>query len=732
MDRLGIGVFLVLGCFAVGLWAAGQAADSIPLRPDQTKIHDLQISMISEDICEIQTTGEDPYLLTLPFPKTFDPQKQFMLSFDYISPEPLDLQVFFAPSITETGSVRSSLHVANEWTSFAVNLTESRFFTSGVQYLRLDFGRTAGRILQIRNLFLRPPTVQEKRAFQERSLENQAKRLLENGIRAYLKNTYPCRISRVGVGVDTIQIKGTLTENWDHVYLCEVLPDQVLVGAYAQTEPGMVVFQRSPSLHEFRFAHTLPDKKGDFTLDLPRFIQREGIEQDRLFSRWVIGRKDTRYRGNRYELLSHARWADPPAAIWNGPEEKPKTKKGVGAIGMDRPLEDLDQLGIGCVTVNIVLNDLILPSNLIDAIPYELNGKTYSFNSVAVANLDAILKETARRDIVVAAIILIKKDRRGGGPGNPAGYLAHPKCEDSAIYAMANASQPEGIETYQAVLDFLANRYSREDKLYGRIHHWILHNEVDMGFQWTSAGQIGPLTYMDLYQKSMRIAHLTVRKYNPNAKVFASLTHYWNWTPHPQRGYLPRQLLEILLDQSKAEGDFPWAIAYHPYPQSLLEPKTWQDKRAVFSFETPFITPKNIEVIDAWVKQTRTWHQGKTPRTIWLSEQGFNSPDYSQKALTDQAAGMAYAWQKIKPLDSIEAFIYHNWVDNQHEDGLLLGLRKLPGENQEPKSIWYLYRDLETPNEEAACDFAKTMIGIEDWNVIRYTDPILETNLIEY
>lgn len=732
MDRLGIGVFLVLGCFPVGLWATGQAADSIPLHPDQTKIHDLQLGIPSKEIYEIQTTGEDPYFLTSLLPKTFDPEKQFMLSFDYLSPEELDLQVFFAPSLTETGSVRSSLPVAKEWTSFAVNLSESRFFTAGVQTLRLDFGRAAGRTLQIRNLLLRPPTPQEKRAAQERSLENQAKRLLENGIRAYLKNTYPCRISRVVTDANTIQIKGTLTEDRDHVYLCEVLPDQVLVGAYTHAESDIAAFQRTPSLHEFRFAHTLPDKKGDFTLDLPRFVRREGIEQDRLLSRWVIGRKDTRYRGNHYQLLSHARWADPPPAMWNLSDEKPKTQKGIGALWMDRPLEDLDQLAVRAATVNIVLNELILPANRIDAIPYELNGKTYSFKPSYVETLDRVLREAAGRDMIVAAIILIRKNPAGGGLGNPAGYLAHPKCEDSAIYAMANVSNPEGVEYYQAVLDFLADRYSRQDKQFGRIHHWILHNEVDMGFQWTSAGQIGPLTYMDLYQKSMRIAYLTARKYNPNAKVFISLTHYWNWTPHPERGYKPRQLLEILLDQSKAEGDFPWAIAYHPYPQSLPEPKTWQDNRTVFSFETPFITPKNIEVLNAWVKQKRTFCDGQTQRTIWLSEQGLNSPDYSEQALSDQAAGMAYVWQKIKPLDSIEAFIYHNWVDNEHEDGLLLGLRKLPGENNEPKPIWHLYKALDTPEEDAACEFAKEKIGIEDWNVIRYTDPILETNLTEY
>lgn len=723
---------ILWGCISIGSSVAEEPADLLSLHIDETKTNDLRIQTINEGVYLITTTGSDPYLYTLPFEKSMLSDKQHMLAFEYICPQRMEFQVFFAPSPTETGSIFSSLPPAGSWTAYSLDLNESNTWNQDAKYLRLDFGKDADRTLQIRNLCLRRPTAQERRAAQERSLENQARLLLENGIRAYLKDTYPCQINQVTVSEESIEIKGTIPADQNDLYLCEVALHQTLLGPHSYAGTEQRLSSAFPPLHEFHFFHTLPGKKDDFTLRFPRFVRRKDFLSDRLFSRWLIGRKDTRYRGSRFRLLSHARWADEFPAQWHYPAETPKTKKGIGALGPDRPLEDLDQLGIGAVTVNIVLNELILPANQIDAIPYELNGKTYFFNPERVENLDRLLQEAAQRDIIVAAIILIKKDNRGGGPGNPAGYLAHPKCEDSAVYAMANVTRPEGVEYCQAVLDFLANRYGREDKQYGRIHHWILHNEIDMGVRWTNAGHIGPLTYMDLYHKSMRIAYLTARKYNPNAKIFIPLTHYWNWTPDLERGYLPRQLLEIMLDQSRTEGDFQWAIAHHPYPQSLFEPKTWLDRKVNFTFETALITPKNIEVLDAWVKQKRTFYNGQTRRTIWLSEQGLNSPDYSEQSLAEQAAGMAYFWKKLEPLDSIETFVYHNWVDNQNEDGLLLGLRMLPSEGQEPKPIWYLYKALETPDEDAACDFAKGMIGIENWDQIRYTEPILETNLIEY
>ena len=180
-------------------------------------------------------------------------------------------------------------------------------------------------------------------------------------------------------------------------------------------------------------------------------------------------------------------------------------------------------------------------------------------------------------------------------------------------------------------------------------------------------------------------------------------------------------MLDILLDFSRSEGDFEWAIAYHPYPQDLNEPKSWLDTSVTHDFDTPLITYKNIEVLDAWVKQPRTMYLGCHRRTVYLSEQGLNSRDYSQKSLEEQAAGMAYAWKKLEQLDGIDAFQYHNWVDNREEGGLRIGLRRFPDDAEDPygpKPIWHLYQKLGTSKEDQACEFAKPIIGIKNWDEI--------------
>ena len=117
---------------------------------------------------------------------------------------------------------------------------------------------------------------------------------------------------------------------------------------------------------------------------------------------------------------------------------------------------------------------------------------------------------------------------------------------------------------------------------------------------------------------------------------------------------------------------------------------------------------------------------GEHRRTVHLSEQGLNSRDYSAKSLADQAAGMAYAWNKIKHLESIEIFHYHNWMDHPGEGGLRIGLRKFPDNKDDPmgkKPIWHVYKALGTPDEDNATNFAKEAIGIRDWADIRATTP---------
>ena len=222
------------------------------------------------------------------------------------------------------------------------------------------------------------------------------------------------------------------------------------------------------------------------------------------------------------------------------------------------------------------------------------------------------------------------------------------------------------------------------------------------------------------------MCYAIARTYNPFSEVFISLTHHWSWTSN-QHFYPSKDLMQILLQYTKVEGDFQWAMAHHPYPQSLLEPKTWLDKQVDFTFNTPLITFSNLEVLNAWIKLPEVLYQGKIKRTLWLSENGTNSKSYSDQDLAEQAAGFAYTWKKIKQLDGIDGFQWHNWFDNRKEGGLRIGLRRFPDDETNPggiKPVWYLFKAADTKNENEVFDPYKKIIGIDNWRQVHHLGPI--------
>ncbi|MES2461199.1 MAG: DUF5722 domain-containing protein [Armatimonadota bacterium] len=676
--------------------AAAPPPTPLPLALTEKNSHDIALRTVEGGAYEIKTTGSDPYLFTEPFPEPRDLPDSFVLAFDYFSTTGTDhVQVFVDPPIDEEHSIKAAgLSRSEGWSPYAADLNPLLFRVKGkVRTLRLDFGTAAGKTFQIRNLRLRPPSRQEIALAARRVELQKAELRLETRLRGYLNQHYPCQVTRVEVNDQQIKITGKITGPSDALRVAEV-PMAANVTELSQF-PTLLPIQA--------------DARGQFTTAVPR---QDKAGKDRLLSRWAVVRKV----GSRYELRSQARYPDALRPQADLPEARIRNKKGLGGFGVDRPLSDIEDLDISAVTVNIVINSLFSTTSGEGRTPFPYGGKEWYANDAQIAGLDRTLEEAAKRRVVVSAIVLV-----GQGAESPDGsfshLLAHPDADPAGIFAMPNVSSDAGALAYAAAMDFLAKRYSRPDSKYGRIHHWIMHNEINAGWIWTNAGDKSALRYMDLYHRSMRTVYLIARQYDPHAKVFISLEHHWNMAPGAHF-YKGKELLEMLATFSRTEGDFDWAIAFHPYPQNLFDPQVWKDNQVNFTFDTPKITFKNLEVLDAFVKKTSMRFEGKSIRAVHLSEQGLNSRDYTDAQLRDQAAGMAFAWNKYKNLESIEVFHYHNWVDNRHEGGLRIGLRKFPDDKDDPlgkKPIWYVYKAMGTAREDEVLAPYKAVIGVGSW-----------------
>lgn len=701
MNRLNITwlFYLILHSFAA-------VAQQNPIQLSGVSGHHLNMEEVEPGTYRMETTGTDPYLFSQPLAFEVDKDKS-VLTFEYFSTGYLDhLQVFFGPPINENNSIGTSLGVREGWSSHSVDFREAGLENWGKigSLLRLDFGNAAGYQIQIRNIRFRKPNATEIENARNAQERKKADNAFKQAILNYLEETFPGNIKEVTVEDKSISISGNQQGILSDLFIAEV------------PMHGNLLLKT-----DFLNIYPLSIADSDFNITVPRYTNKDDAQSDGLLSKWVLVQKV----GQDYKLKSHARYADRVQPRYDLPEVHPTNKKGIGGFHSGKHVSDLDSLGIGSVTVNMWISKMLRSKPSENTITFEYGGKSYYADKEWVEKHDRTIKEAAKRDIVTSAIILI--DKAVNTPDKEIGkILEHPDCDPAGIYSMPNLTSEEAVQMYAAAMDFLTHRYSNPVNDLGRVHHWIVHNEVDAGWVWTNMGEKDSLVYMDTYHKSMRLVHNVARQYDAHAKAFISLTHYWNWT-QDKHFYHSRDLLEILLQFGSVEGDFEWGIAHHPYPESLFEPKSWLDEKATFDFDTPLITFKNIEVLDAWVKQPYTMYHGVEKRTVFLSEQGPNSKDYSTKNLMEQAASMAYVWKKLEVLSGIEAFQFHNWMDHRGEGGLRIGLRKFPDDADDPsgkKPVWYVYRDLGTAREKSSIEFAKEIIGITSWEEVRYKGDI--------
>ena len=499
-------------------------------------------------------------------------------------------------------------------------------------------------------------------------------------IKDYLAKDYPSKVTNVQVTSDKVIIKGNCGGSGTYL-LAEITP-----------------WQDVTELEKYPYTQDLSG--GGFTVTVDRIVpNREGIRYDKVFSKWAVVKVD----GDRQTLDSHARYAD-DVVPKKSPEAVPlRNKKGFGAGDIDLYFSDCKEMNVGSITMNVVLNDYITG----EGSGYSYGGQNYSLGAFK-DYVDRVTRRAGEMDLVLSAIILCQTNSIFKDPENKGGN-----------YTMPNLTTAKAFNLYAAALEHMASTHCTQGN---RISHWIMHNEVDFANEWTNMGDQPMMRYLDRYIKSMRICYNIARQYDQNASVLGSYTHCW---AKADGSFAPKMMLEKTVEYSSAEGDFRWGVAYHPYPQNLTKPSFWiDDTQATYSLNSKYVTFKNLEVIDAWIRQKENFYKGKTKRVLFLSEQGTNSPSYSESDLALQAAGGAWAWKKVSKLDGIDAIQWHNWADNKAEGGLRIGLRTFAEgsvSNLTPKPVWYVWKAAGTAEEDSVFDQYKTTLGISDWDSILNT-----------
>jgi hypothetical protein len=414
-------------------------------------------------------------------------------------------------------------------------------------------------------------------------------------------------------------------------------------------------------------------------------------------------------------LLSVSARADTISSRYNEPYPAAASKKGLQVELVDDALA----LGVKHAGLNINLTALFARNTNEAAVTFERDGEVFHFRRGYLEGMDRQIKTLSQAGVLVNLIVL----SYASGQPEVDRVVLHPKYDTNAPNRLGafNTVTPEGKKWFSACLSFLAERWSRPDQQFGRVVGYIISNEVNSHWWWSNLGPATMHEFADDHLRTVRLAHRMIRQQSSWARVYLSLDHHWNIrysAGDRYQTFAGREFLEYFAHRARADGDFDWHLAFHPYPENLFKPDFWNDQSATTNATTPRITFKNLEVLAEFMNRPELQYAGKSRRII-LSEQGFHTPDGEQGELL-QAAAYCYAYKKVEALEAIDSFILHRHVDHDDEGGLLLGLRRnkpAGGEARPKKRIYDCFRLADTPEWESAFRFALPIVGLKNWNL---------------
>ncbi len=426
----------------------------------------------------------------------------------------------------------------------------------------------------------------------------------------------------------------------------------------------------------------------------------------KLYSRFVV----TAYQGGVFVPVSNEMYITNPEALATKATGYPAvSKKGITADW--QYAADFTDLGMGYAAYELDISRFFQGTGT----SYTYNGKTYSFNSGVVAEYDILCKMFTDRGVNV--VMTIKNTYNAATLDL---IPATGRIPGKTLYAM-NVADQVGAEKIEALMSFLANRYSGGS--YGTIHTWIIGNEINNNSPWHYAGDMTAEQFAAYYAKEFRVCYNAIKSQNAGAKVYTNIDQRWTHTDTNKQAFKGRDILDMFAANIKVSGDIDWALSIHPHSVPLFNVRFWSlppeyaaQKLITHSDNTKMICPTNLDVVTNHMMQPQLLSPTGNVRNILISEMGFTSQN--PQIATDQnmqAAAIQYAYKLATANPFIQGVIIHRHVDSMAEiinDGMAVGIRDVNGA---PKVAYTVFKYMDktgTPYDS----FALPYLGATSWS----------------
>lgn len=422
----------------------------------------------------------------------------------------------------------------------------------------------------------------------------------------------------------------------------------------------------------------------------------------KLYARFVIATK----QGGKFVAVSNEYYITNPEAVATHTINAPaRAKKG---FTLDwRYANDLSSTGAGYALYELDLSRFCRAGG----VNYNYNGKSYSFNTIVVAEFDAIAKLCQEQ-----GVHLIMAVKSTWSPATADLYYPEARTPGMRGYAF-NTAEQAGAEKIQALMHFLAERYSNQGN--GQVHSWIIGNEVNNNNNWHWAGNMSVEAFGARYAKEVRMCYNAIKSVNANAKVYINLDQRWMFEDGTHDQYGGKKVLDAFAANISSTGNIDWGLSFHPHCLPLNNAQFWNvpgNYRAMNLVNTTenskMVIPTNISVMTNYMTKPQMLSPYGTVRNIIISEMLFSSanPTYATNEQI-QAAAMVYAYKLMSAQPSIQCVIIHRHVDDASEiadAGMACGLRNADGS---PKFALQAFTQMDSGDTS----WALPIIGAGSW-----------------
>lgn len=449
----------------------------------------------------------------------------------------------------------------------------------------------------------------------------------------------------------------------------------------------------------------------EHTVEIDRYVN--GVDQ--IYHKFYLADSNTIYQGPMW--ITDIDVEKAPTTI-----NRSDNIKGIAMQASDAQknhalrLQLADDVGAETAKIDVIIDKYLAdntqpkPSKAVEFVASD--GQTYYFKksgTINITRLDGVILRNAEAGIRTTLIVTLQ-----AGDNTPAGLVPAGATElgkqDGDVIGM-DTSNPSGMGHFIAFFEYIASLYG------DKIDAIVLGNEIDFPYAWNAnydyihKGMPALDDYVEEYYRNLRLATLAVQKYTDDVPVLVPFTHYWATTGNnlpaalynedAVYSYAPKDILDVLFEKTKAQGDFNWGIAPHPYAISLVQsdPLAFDLKWKQYvtgDQDTAFLTFANLEVLDEYLHQEDHLFEGKV-RPVHMTESGIQCEDATDMAMQQrQAASIAYIYYKASLLESVKAWPYlHSTDGSVLHAGLMTDDNKYALPTDENKRLSYdVWKDI--------------------------------------